>query len=286
MKKILVAILLLICTNVWSADQWDKTAPLVSSSWVNWPAESQANNNSLDRLLANYREGMSLSYSSATAVSVASGSVTCSNAAGTLRKFRQNATATSVGWADLDTGTEANSTTYYIFANCDADDTDAEFKVSTSTTAPSGITYYKRLGSFYNDASGNISVSAITNDNNYFISPKYDSGWFAASYRSAYTKTHNLGTTDIITAVYYSANADGSGDVIAAMLTDTAIGGSGSYASCGVQIGEITSTTLKLRTGGTCVAFYLNDSGQKYGGDQGLGTVTSGYFRIIASVIK
>jgi len=38
--------------------------------------------------------------------------------------------------------------------------------ISLSSTAPTGATYYVRLGSFYNDASGNIAW--VKNDNDYF----------------------------------------------------------------------------------------------------------------------
>lgn len=169
MKKIfLVLMLVLIAGQAWCADEWLVTRPaLTGDQWTAWPAASQANNKSLDRLLANYREGMTISYSSATAVSVSAGEVMCSNGAGTTRKMRQNTSATSVGWSDLDTGSEASSTTYYIYASCDADATTAAFKVSANSSAPSGITYYKRIGSFYNDSSGNISYIYNDDDNKY-----------------------------------------------------------------------------------------------------------------------
>jgi hypothetical protein len=45
-------------------------------------------------------------------------------------------------------------------------DTTFTFKISVSSSAPSGVTYYLRLGSFYNDASGNITL--VSNDNDYY----------------------------------------------------------------------------------------------------------------------
>lgn len=165
MKKILIfLILLFIAGSGWCADEWLKTRPaLAGDQWTAWPAASQANNAAIDRMLANYREGMTLTYASATTISVTAGEIMCSNAAGDTRKMRQNTSATNVTFSDLDTGSEASSTTYYIYANCDADATTATFKISASSTAPTGVTYYKRLGSFYNDASSNITQ--IVNDN-------------------------------------------------------------------------------------------------------------------------
>jgi hypothetical protein len=111
---------------------------------------------------------MTLSYSSATTIAVSAGEVVCSNSDASVRKMRQNTSATNVTFSDIDTGAEASSTTYYLYANCDADATTATFKVSASSTAPTGVTYYKRLGSFYNDSSSNITVGGVSNDSNTF----------------------------------------------------------------------------------------------------------------------
>jgi hypothetical protein len=164
MKKIISVLLMLVLVSpVWAADEWLKTRPEATDTRVAWPTDNQANNAAIDRLLANYREGMTISYSSAAAVSVSAGEITCSDTAGDVRKMRKNPSATSVGWADIDTLAEGASETFYLFANCDADAATATFKISRSSTAPTGITYYKRIGSFYNDASSNITQ--IINDN-------------------------------------------------------------------------------------------------------------------------
>ena len=75
--------------------------------------------------------------------------------------MRQNTTATTVTWADIDTGAEAASTTYYVYAVADADATTATFMISANSSTPTGATYYKRIGSFYNDSSSNITMGAI-----------------------------------------------------------------------------------------------------------------------------
>ena len=117
----------------------------------------------LDRLLSNYREGAELVYDSAAQVTMNAGEVVCSNAAGTIRKMRQNTSNTTVTWADIDTGAEAGSTYYYVYAVCDADATTFTATISTNSATPTGATYYQRLGQFYNNASSNIS--AVQNDN-------------------------------------------------------------------------------------------------------------------------
>lgn len=164
MKRLILLTMLLLISGVsYAADEWLKTRPQSTDQKIDWPTANQANNAALDRLVGNYREGMALTYSSTTTIAVASGEVVCSNSGGTVRKFRQNTSSTNVTFADIDTGVEASGTTYYIFANCDADATTATFKISASSTSPSGITYYKRLGSFYNNAASDIT--GITNDN-------------------------------------------------------------------------------------------------------------------------
>jgi hypothetical protein len=120
------------------------------------------NNNATDRLLSEFRQGMVVSYASASTLSAEAGQVTCSNSAGTIRKMRSNPSATTITWSDIDTGAEAISTTYYVYAVADADATTVTFKISISNTAPTGVTYYKRLCSFYNNAAGDIEQ--IKND--------------------------------------------------------------------------------------------------------------------------
>lgn len=98
-------------------------------------------------------------------MNIGSGSITCSNSDGSIRKMRRNTAGTTTSFSDLDTGAEGSSTTYYVYLNCDASTTTATIKISASSTSPSGITYYKRLGYFLNDSSSNITD--IHNDNQY-----------------------------------------------------------------------------------------------------------------------
>lgn len=166
MKKLLFILFLLVSTQS-IASQWDKSYPVGTTLIPDLATDSSGtpnpNNAALDRLLANYREGLKISYSSGSALAVSAGEITVSNSDGSVRLFLQQASAGSITFANIDTGAEASSTTYYVFAGTSStSDTTPTFYISTSPTAPSGVTYYKRLGSFYNNSSSDIEQ--VTND--------------------------------------------------------------------------------------------------------------------------
>ena len=162
MKRILLSIILTfsLCATAFSASEWDKSKFADDTLIPDAPALMRVNNEAQDRLLSTYST-INIAYTSATTVTASAGSVTCSNSDGSVRKMRLNPSTTAITFSDIDTGAEASSTTYYVYANCDADATTATFKVSTSSSAPSGITYYKKIGSFYNNSSSNIDQSKI-----------------------------------------------------------------------------------------------------------------------------
>lgn len=154
------------CFPAYAANEWRKGTgnnTILGSELINDIDKISFENivDPLDRVLAGYRNGAIIEYSSATQVTVSQGSVVCENADGSVRKMRQNTSTTTVTWSDLDTGAEASSTTYYLYANCDADATTFTVDISASATSPSGTTSYKKLGTFLNNASSNIS--RITN---------------------------------------------------------------------------------------------------------------------------
>ena len=163
LKKIFL-ILLLFFMSVPSYCEWDKDIPLTSDNLTDYPTDNQSNLDALELLLTAYPKGMTLSYSSASTIVVSAGGVVCSNSGGTVRKLRGNTSTINVTFSDLDTSSEASSTTYYIYANCDAVATTATFKISINATSPTGVTSYKRLGSFYNNSSSNIDSHTIVND--------------------------------------------------------------------------------------------------------------------------
>ena len=172
MKKIfgILFVLMLISTQVFGANQWREGTGADSILGTEAGADIDAVSfqnivDPLDRVLAKHRQGCKIKYLSASTLTVEAGEVVLSNTAGTIRLFQQNTSDTTVGWANIDGGIEGASVQYYIYAYQNAA-TDADFDIfiSTSSTAPTGGTYYRRLGSFYNNADGDIEM--ISNDDN------------------------------------------------------------------------------------------------------------------------
>lgn len=208
MKRIFLAFafLVLLVSPAMAVDNFAPASPAGSDNPGDIDTLQLANNNATVRLLDTYREGLTLSYSTAAQLAVAAGNVWCQNSAGTVYRQRKLSTASTITWSDIDTGTEANSTTYYAYAIGDTDAAAPTFKVSTSATAPTGVTYYKRLGSFYNDVSGNIIN--IKNDNT--MDRVFDSDWFSIAMNGEYTFPHTLGTQNLVTQIYVASNSTGA----------------------------------------------------------------------------
>jgi len=271
MNKILMFLVLslFLVSNVWSATGWVKGKPAASDNPGTISTTIGENNSALDLMLSNFAN-CKISYTSATTISVSAGGVMVSNAAGTVRLMLANSAATSVTFTDIDTGAEAASTTYYVYAIGSATtDTVFTIKVSLSATAPDGVTYYKRLGSFYNDASSNIATATITNDNDTSIISSYDSGWFAVSGSSSYTKTHSLGTTKLIILLYFSASSDGSSPMLLRQWDAE------SGYTYGCLVNSITTTQMTITTAASVALSALPNTG-----------AASGYYRVIALALK
>lgn len=113
-------------------------------------------------LLQGYIQGAELTYVGVEEISVAAGRIAFESS-GKFR-WRENNAALSVDWGDIDTGAEASSTLYYVYAVADASGTGFTILISLSDTAPTGGTYYKKLGQFYNDSGDDIIESSVIND--------------------------------------------------------------------------------------------------------------------------
>lgn len=203
MLRILL-VLLLMSTPAWAVVQWRNGSganTLLGSSNAADIDTNTYNNivSPLDSLLANYREGLNINYDSAAQVTVSSGSVTVSNSDGSVRLFLKNSGSTTVTWSDIDTGAESTGT-YYVYAiAASASATAVTFKISANSTSPSGITYYKRIGSFVNDGSSNITN--ISNDNQYV-------GYVGTPSSKSSATTYQALTDGIVTDVYaFSTNS-------------------------------------------------------------------------------
>lgn len=227
-------LLFLILISGTANAEWDKDIPLTSDNLTDFPTDNQANLDALEDLLSLYPKGITLSYSSASTIVASTGGVVCSNVGGTVRRLRGNTSTTNITFSDLDTGSESSGT-YYIYATCDASATTSAFKISTSSSAPSGITYYKRIGSFINDGSNNITASSITNDSVY-------SGSLLGSYSSKSTGTDYQATTDGFVTAYLTSYATGNNDGVLkglVLYTDS----SSSPSTIVSQSGTVSSTT-------------------------------------------
>jgi hypothetical protein len=120
----------------------------------------------LDRMLISYRRGCVVRYTSASSVTIGAGELTLRNSADTIKRFRANTAEVVLDLTtDLDTGAEAATTQYYVYAVADAAATTFTGIISASATFPTGVTYARKIGYFYNDASSNItSVGNIDGD--------------------------------------------------------------------------------------------------------------------------
>jgi hypothetical protein len=242
MRKFLLLTLILVLTTVnpcFAVTQWrngagdntilgtENASDIDSVSYNNIVAP-------LDNLLSKYREGCAISYVSASSISVGIGQLVLSNSDGSIRLMANNTAATTVTFSDLDAGAEATSTTYYVWAVVSAvSDTTFTVKLSTSSTAPSGITYYRRLGNIYNDSSSNIQSDKIVNDNNYYALKLGD--WVAKTANVAYTASTDgyalaLGTDPGVTGTYISIATDTSSPPTTAR-SKTHVTSAGSYVS-------------------------------------------------------
>lgn len=82
------------------------------------------------------------------------------NAAGTVYKLRVSTSVTTLSAADLDTGSFADDTYYYIYATADAAATTPTFVISASASAPTGYTYYRRIGWFFNESAAALDITS------------------------------------------------------------------------------------------------------------------------------
>jgi len=104
---------------------------------------------------------MRISYVDAGKVRASVGTLLCENVTGAIRKLRRNTAGVDITFANLDTGTEQPNTRYYVYAVADENATTVTFKISTSPTAPTGVTTFKLIGWFFNDGSSNIDPAFV-----------------------------------------------------------------------------------------------------------------------------
>jgi len=123
------------------------------------PGAAQSHNATLLSLLADNYVGGRCYKKDADEIYVGKFAGIVPNAGGTIRKLRVSTSVTTLSAADLDTGTMAADTAYYIYATADTATTAPVFVISANASAPSGYTNYLRIGWFYNET---VSVLDIT----------------------------------------------------------------------------------------------------------------------------
>jgi len=210
-KQVLLVIIitLFICqiNNAESATGWEKTKPLGTSSASDLDTAIAENNAALDLVLAGYHQNAEIVYLSSSTLTINAGTIVCSNSDGSIRLMARNTSDFTLTWSYADCS-EANSTTYYIYAYMTAvTDTTFLAMISTSPSTPSGGTYYHRLGSFYNNSSGNITL--INNDDDLSEFGDWESKSAGVTYQAltdGYAMVYSTTTVGVVSGKSDSAN--------------------------------------------------------------------------------
>ena len=113
-------------------------------------------------IYSDYRQGCIVSFDTVATVSVGPGEIEFGTASGAGK--RRNTLGFQLDWNDLDTGSEAASTYYYVWAYPDPNTTNRFLgKISISSSDATGITNERLIGWFWNDESSNISYDCVGN---------------------------------------------------------------------------------------------------------------------------
>jgi len=170
MKRILIVLFsMCIATNVFAANKWlnqnntDAVTGAQNVSDLDTTVTAYMQD-PLNRMLPHYIWGCTLTRTSATVVTVSAGEVAITNSAGTIKCMRQNTATTTIDMAGaagvgaIDSGSAEQASTWYdLYAVADADATTFTAICTEQGTAPIDVTYYRYIGSFFNDAAQNIS---------------------------------------------------------------------------------------------------------------------------------
>lgn len=167
--------------------------------------------------------------------------------------------------ANIDSGIglfAGGAATFYIFAQQNIGT--SEFGISASTSATPAANQ-RLIGECLWDGS-NVIVSSVKSYYQPQLPPAdYDSGWFAVTLDTLYTKYHNFGTHPRLYMLFHCVNADGSGQ-------QNLVGNVGPAAATRSPIGA-TTTQFLIKTGNDA------STGTLYSlqGNSG-----AGYYRILA----
>jgi hypothetical protein len=229
---------------------------------------AQSYSENLTNMLYNYRRGCRVDYKGTTDFYVRSGEIMITDASGN-RRLRRNTSDLTCNSSNMDVGSLAANTSYYLYGRADAAATTFTAILSTSATAPAGATFFKKIGAMRCDSSNNIG--GITNLNLMGgMVGNFDSGWFAVAASTSYALVHNLGTTKVIAQVYISDNSDGSGICTLAYSQDAS-----TTAQCTIE--SLSTTQASLRTYSR-IFDLQNAAGRQY--------PTTAYARVIITALE
>jgi len=138
---------------------YDETEAI--QTFIGASGETQAKNAALINL---FRDMLSpvpeISYIDADTIEIEAKTITMFN--GNDYVIKRNTSAIQITLSgNLDTGSEAASTWYYIYLTGDGSSTTYSAAFSASASSPTGYTYYKLIGKVYNDGSSNISATQM-----------------------------------------------------------------------------------------------------------------------------
>lgn len=184
-------------------------------TFVGASGATQAKNTDVLTFLQGLNPMITLTYVDADTIQASAGVVICANAGGSIKVLRKNTSTTNITFSDIDAGARATSTQYYIYANGDASATTVTFKISASATTPTGITNYRRIGSFKTNAtgSGEVMEGSIYNDAHYGYN-------FGRQLVKAWLNMVGTGTISINDSFNVSSLTDnGTGDYTITLIT-------------------------------------------------------------------
>lgn len=230
--------------------QWNKGAPAATDLKSIWPTTSQANNSILDSLISNYQRALFLTYSSSSTIIATSGEIVVSNSTGTIRLFLVASTSTNITSTNIDTGSIASSTTYYVYAGTStATDAAPTFYISLSSTAPSGVTYYALIGQFTTDSS-----SQFTSIENY-NSPN---GWVGPSVSKSSGTTYQALTDGKVTA--YGNQIAGPGELQCVTDSNSSPSYIMDYQNINANTGNVLNVSCTIQKGNYWKVYSPNGS--------------------------
>lgn len=197
----------------------------------------QGNLVSLKTLLIDWIMGCHVEYKTAADLYVRKGEIAITDASNNIR-WRRNTSDLTVDWNNIDTGSEAASTTYYVYACADNAGTTFTVKISINSTTPSGMTFYRKIGSFVNDAGSDIERASMVRSEAFI----------------ALTGTVANGGTIPLPEGYTNEQCKCFVSVYSlAVWGENAAGGDDNFINCSVNDSRVATVTCVNATAGTKV---------------------------------